>query len=48
MLWMINRWLSPQNLEPEGLTRKIFWNKELAVDVGLLFRADLGKSLTFL
>ncbi len=39
---------SRQNIEPQGLTRKIFWNKELAPYFGPLFWADFGKLFAFL
>jgi len=39
---------SGQNIEPEGLTRKILWNKELAVGFGSLFSADFSKLFSFL
>jgi hypothetical protein len=48
MLRTIDRRRSRQNLEPEGLTRKIFWNKELAIVSWLLFRTDFGKVFIFL
>ncbi len=48
MLRLIDRRRSRQNLEPEGLTRKIFWNKELAVDFWPLFCVDCSKMFAFL
>src|SRR5947207_2891429 len=39
---------SRQNLEPQGLTRKIFWNKELAPYFGPLFCVDFCKLFAFL
>jgi hypothetical protein len=48
MLLAIDRRRSMQNLEPEGLRRKIFWNKELAADFGPLFCADFRKAFSFL
>jgi hypothetical protein len=48
MLEPMYRRLSLQNIEPEGLTRKILWNKGLVVDAGLLFRTALRKILILL
>jgi hypothetical protein len=48
MLLTMGRRHSGQNIEPEGLTSKIFWNKELAVHLGPLFCADFGKVFAFL
>ena len=48
MLRLIERWLPSQIIEPEGLTRKIFWNKELAGGFGPLLRAGLRKILDWL
>jgi hypothetical protein len=47
-LWLPDRRLARQNLEPEGLTGKIFWNKELAGGFGPLLQADLRKVLDWL
>jgi hypothetical protein len=47
-LWWPDRQVARQNLEPEGLTRKIFGNKELAGGLGPLFRAGLRKVLDWL
>jgi hypothetical protein len=48
MLRRFNRRHSGQNLEPEGLARKIFLNKELAVYFGPLLGANFGKGFAFL
>ena len=47
-LWLPDRRLARQNIEAEGLTRKIFWNKELAGGFGPLLRAGLRKILDWL
>src|SRR6266536_2291760 len=41
MLWLLDRSHSRQDIEPEELTRKVFWNKELAGHFAPLFGADL-------
>jgi hypothetical protein len=45
MLWPLDLRLSRQNPEPEGLTRKILENKELAASFGSPFWAVLRKIL---
>jgi hypothetical protein len=47
-LWLPDRRLARQNIEAEGFTGKILWNKELADGFGPLFQSGVRKMLDWL